>query len=271
MMIYFTGHEKESDLAEGIYTTEYRLYDARVGRWLSVDPLWEKYVGMSPYNYCAGNPVKLVDPDGREISDEESNIKANIIINNASAKIKVIEKEMKEYPESCDLNEMNAQISQLQKTIQDVKDMRKDNDFVYKFIKTSEGNWTEPIDDKNIGVYYSTDDVLVHEIRHAGQYARKDMRIVDCEGSIKTHDYNIDMEIDAYKAQVAYNGELRVPMYLESPNFYQIQAIQNYGESAGLNMFVDKVNDIDVDFIWSIRDTGKILGKFQNSRRYGSW
>jgi hypothetical protein len=31
MMIYFTGHEKESDLAEGIYTTEYRLYDARMG------------------------------------------------------------------------------------------------------------------------------------------------------------------------------------------------------------------------------------------------
>jgi len=64
----FTGHEKESDLAEGIYTTEYRLYDARVGRWLSVDPLFEKYVGMSPYNYCMLNPVVMVDPDGRELN-----------------------------------------------------------------------------------------------------------------------------------------------------------------------------------------------------------
>ena len=63
----FTGHEKESDLAEGIYTTEYRLYDARVGRWLSVDPLFEKYVGMSPYNYCMLNPLVMVDPDGRKI------------------------------------------------------------------------------------------------------------------------------------------------------------------------------------------------------------
>ena len=67
MLIYFTGHEKESDLAEGIYTTEYRLYDARVGRWLSVDPLFEKYVGMSSYNYCAGNPMMMVDPDGRKV------------------------------------------------------------------------------------------------------------------------------------------------------------------------------------------------------------
>jgi len=64
MMIYFTGHEKESDLAEGIYTTEYRLYDARVGRWLSVDPLWEKNIDASPYSYCHGNPVVMVDPDG---------------------------------------------------------------------------------------------------------------------------------------------------------------------------------------------------------------
>jgi len=63
----FTGHEKESDLAEGIYTTEYRLYDARVGRWLSVDPLFKKYVSMSPYNYCAANLVKLVDVGGRKI------------------------------------------------------------------------------------------------------------------------------------------------------------------------------------------------------------
>ena len=32
-----------------------------------MDPLFEKYVGMSPYNYCAGNPVKLVDVGGRKI------------------------------------------------------------------------------------------------------------------------------------------------------------------------------------------------------------
>ena len=38
----YTGHEKENDLAEGVYTTEYRLLDTRLGRWMSVDPLAEK-------------------------------------------------------------------------------------------------------------------------------------------------------------------------------------------------------------------------------------
>ena len=44
-----------------------RYYDADLTTgWLSVDPMADKYPGMSPYNYCAGNPVKWVDPDGRD-------------------------------------------------------------------------------------------------------------------------------------------------------------------------------------------------------------
>jgi len=34
--------------------------------WLSVDPMADKYPSISPYSYCAWNPVKLVDPDGRD-------------------------------------------------------------------------------------------------------------------------------------------------------------------------------------------------------------
>jgi len=39
--------------------------------WLSVDPMSDKYPSMSPYNYCANNPVMLVDPDGREFTDPD--------------------------------------------------------------------------------------------------------------------------------------------------------------------------------------------------------
>ena len=35
--------------------------------WLSVDPMADKYPSLSPYAYCAWNPIKLVDPDGEDI------------------------------------------------------------------------------------------------------------------------------------------------------------------------------------------------------------
>ncbi|MCQ2230460.1 MAG: RHS repeat-associated core domain-containing protein [Paludibacteraceae bacterium] len=57
---------KELDEETGLYYYGARYLDPTGTTWLSVDPLFEKYVGMSPYNYCAGNPVKLVDPDGRD-------------------------------------------------------------------------------------------------------------------------------------------------------------------------------------------------------------
>ena len=42
-------------------------YNSELSLWLSVDPLSDKYPGSSPYVYCANNPVRLVDVDGREI------------------------------------------------------------------------------------------------------------------------------------------------------------------------------------------------------------
>jgi RHS repeat-associated protein len=56
---------KELDNETGLYYYGARYLDPTGAMWLSVDPMWEKYAGMSPYNYCMGNPVKLVDPDGR--------------------------------------------------------------------------------------------------------------------------------------------------------------------------------------------------------------
>ena len=35
--------------------------------WLSVDPMADKYPNISPYAYCVWNPVKLVDPNGKDI------------------------------------------------------------------------------------------------------------------------------------------------------------------------------------------------------------
>ena len=45
-----------------------RNYDPASCIFLQPDPLAEKYYGFSPYNYCAGDPVNLVDPEGSSLS-----------------------------------------------------------------------------------------------------------------------------------------------------------------------------------------------------------
>ena len=43
-----------------------RYYQSTHSFWLSVDPLADKYPNLSPYAYCAGNPVRYFDGDGRD-------------------------------------------------------------------------------------------------------------------------------------------------------------------------------------------------------------
>jgi RHS repeat-associated protein len=55
---------KELDAETGLYYYGARYYTPEVSIWLSVDPLADKYPSMSPFMYCLGNPVKLIDPTG---------------------------------------------------------------------------------------------------------------------------------------------------------------------------------------------------------------
>lgn len=50
------------------YTTEFRQYDPRLGRWKSLDPLMRMFPSMSPYCAFDNNPVYYVDPYGLSAS-----------------------------------------------------------------------------------------------------------------------------------------------------------------------------------------------------------
>ncbi len=160
----------------------------------------------------------MVDVDGRDYEDSESKRLAFIISTNASAMANVLEKDMNDYPESCDLAETKDRIAQLRKTVDDINVMRNDKQHVYKFTKTKNtvGETQVSADGKHIEILYNENDLanLVHEIRHGGQRARGEMNFADCGDEygnpsvIKSHDYDILKEVDAYSAQVAYGGKL---------------------------------------------------------------
>ena len=64
----FKYNGKELDMMHGLNTYDYgaRQYYAALPVWDRVDPLAEKHKEISPYTYCANNPVNSIDPDGRD-------------------------------------------------------------------------------------------------------------------------------------------------------------------------------------------------------------
>ncbi len=63
----FSGKEQIPQSSLGWYDFGARWYDPIHARWTTPDPMAEKYYSISPYVYCAGNPVNIVDPEGRDV------------------------------------------------------------------------------------------------------------------------------------------------------------------------------------------------------------
>jgi len=62
----FNGKENDNDAGEGIQDYGLRIYDGRLGRFLSVDPLGHQFPWNSVYSYAEGDPVNYIDLDGGE-------------------------------------------------------------------------------------------------------------------------------------------------------------------------------------------------------------
>ena len=60
----YTGKESQNALFGINWYDSGARFQTTDGIFTGIDPLAEKYYHISPYAYCAGNPVNVVDPDG---------------------------------------------------------------------------------------------------------------------------------------------------------------------------------------------------------------
>ncbi|MDD4439680.1 MAG: RHS repeat-associated core domain-containing protein, partial [Tissierellia bacterium] len=60
---------KELDEENNMYYYSARYYAPPT--FISRDPMFEKYPSISPYTYCANNPMKFVDPTGQTLEEGE--------------------------------------------------------------------------------------------------------------------------------------------------------------------------------------------------------
>ncbi|MCQ2164250.1 MAG: DUF6443 domain-containing protein [Bacteroidales bacterium] len=65
----YAGKEEQSIGGANLSLLDFgaRYYDPYVARWTSVDPMAGKYLVISPYVYCGGEPLNRIDPDGKKI------------------------------------------------------------------------------------------------------------------------------------------------------------------------------------------------------------
>jgi RHS repeat-associated protein len=65
----FNGKEKDNEVSGSgnQYDYGFRIYNPRLGRFLSVDPLFRSYPFYSPYQFAGNMPIAAVDLDGLEI------------------------------------------------------------------------------------------------------------------------------------------------------------------------------------------------------------
>ena len=71
----FNGKEMDDEVkGEGLqYDYGFRIYDPRLGKFLSTDPLFQNYPHYTPYQFAGNSPVRFIDLDGLEEADHGNN------------------------------------------------------------------------------------------------------------------------------------------------------------------------------------------------------
>jgi RHS repeat-associated protein len=89
----FNGKENDDEVKGEGNNVDFgaRVYDGRVAKWLSVDPLMHKYPSLTPYNFSANNPILFINVDGRVIGNPNDpkvkELKSSMLKTTTGAKI----------------------------------------------------------------------------------------------------------------------------------------------------------------------------------------
>jgi len=197
----------------GLYDFGARQYDPVIGRWMTQDILSKNYAELSPYSYCANNPINLVDLNGMKI-DSLSEEKFESLLRmfqheqrRANQKLdQLSDHEWQSTGMKNRISSLEARTNSIQSTL-DVMDIMRSSSQIYaiKKISTNElgGLFSEPRGQETvIFVKYGTRANFVHELVHVMQF--EEGRIAFSEDGAPMFN-DIYKEVEAYQMQWAYN------------------------------------------------------------------
>jgi RHS repeat-associated protein len=108
----FNGKENDNEVKGEGNQQDYgmRVYDPRVGKFLSVDPLTRTYPFYSPYLYAGNSPIRFIDVDGKGPGD---GIKQFYYASKALFQVFVKNKALRDAMIQGSLRELDAQASKV--------------------------------------------------------------------------------------------------------------------------------------------------------------
>ena len=201
---------KEKDVETGLSYFGSRYYSSDLSVWLSVDPMASKYPSLSPYTYCANNPVKLVDPDGETIDpasqDEWNRNKQQITstIMNRLFQLVTNTEENSSYT--------NKSIMSLFNTLTVMDQMEQDPVWMFSLSsingKTSGYTKLTRDSDHNMAYLFQIGYVdianFVHEVNHCGQFLGGKLGFIETDNGFGAL-VDVYDELEAYKSQYYYS------------------------------------------------------------------
>ena len=253
---------KELDRENGLdwYDSQARHYDPTTGRTPTMDSKAESYYSLSPYLWCAGNPVRNIDPTGMYFDQATTN-QAGLYIEQLNERI-------------AELNHSNAedraeQLAEVARSLQDIEDMRNDEKRRYIFvsvvgvpetIQLADGSIQMNIDENMPGNY-------AHEIKHGGQIARNEFGYTNGHPDDR---YGASHEVNAYKAQLSSCGQISyMPNYDFDANPNISLKIALLGQKSAW-ITVSNIKDISTTFLKSIYEgPGVHIWQLYSEKRYG--
>lgn len=181
------------------YDFEARMYDPLIGRFLSTDPLAEKYYGLTPYGYCNDNPIVFIDPNGKKIEpfgDEEKEAYMayrNIVF--SDNRYSHIQEEL--------IRLENAEEVFRIRIGENVSRNKGGGNFIYN----------KETDEFDVNIIefgdFNTIGKIAHELKHADQYIKGDLGF-DIRGDEKFGKpiaYDINDEYEAYTRQSYFDAK----------------------------------------------------------------
>ena len=225
----FNGKEKDYESGFHYYGARYYWSEVLTG-WLSVDPLSDKYPSISPYAYCVWNPIKLIDPDGRDTAFAGAAERALYL--NYREKVFSDDKYKQVQNELIHL-EQASEVFCI-RVGENISNSKGGGNFTYN---TTTGQFDINIKENG---KWSDIERLSHELKHADQFLnRKLTLLIDTKGHARFYNYSVDDELEAYNRQGMFGNTLT------SEEVYQA-----YGKRKGLSwyginrQYVPSSNDI---------------------------